>query len=131
MAGQIRRDVVDHLHVGIARRGIKRDQVMQDRRNGIDAYRHQPRQNQGANSTSTVKSSSRPSSMPAANTHFALSGRAEKFPVGPMMSPSAGPTLQIAEAAPETAVKEVEPDEVQQSRQHGKRQHEQEEKAHD
>ena len=47
--------------------------------------------------------------MPIAKSHLAASGRAAKLPAGPMMGPSAGPTLQIAVAAPETAVMKSSP----------------------
>ena len=47
--------------------------------------------------------------MPPASIHLAASGSALKLPAGPMMSPSAGPTLQIAVAAPETAVMKSSP----------------------
>ena len=36
--------------------------------------------------------------------HFALSGRVEKFPLGPITSPNPGPTLATAVAAPVIAV---------------------------
>ena len=60
----------------------------------------QSRQKRGTNSTSTVKSSSRPSSMAADSSHFAGSGKGWKVPEGPMVSPRPGPTLAIAVAAP-------------------------------
>ena len=62
------------------------------------------RQNDGKNRTKMVKSSRRPKIIPAESTHFAPSGNEAKFPVGPMICPIAGPTLQIAVAAPVIAV---------------------------
>jgi len=52
----------------------------------------------------TVKSSRRPNIMPADKTHLAASGRDAKFPEGPIIGPIAGPTLQMAVAAPVMAV---------------------------
>ena len=61
------------------------------------------------NSTSTVNSSSRPKSMPAAKSHLAASGSEAKVPAGPIVSPRPGPTLAIADAAPETEVRKSRP----------------------
>ena len=47
--------------------------------------------------------------MPSERSHFAVSGRLPKLPVGPIDSPSPGPTLQIAVAAPDIAVMKLSP----------------------
>jgi hypothetical protein len=88
------------------------------------------RQNRGRNSTSTVNSSSRPSSIPAASSHFWRSLSDWKFPDGPMISPRPGPTFESAVPAPESGGNGVEPAQPQQDRQHHERSHEQEEEAH-
>ena len=61
-------------------------------------------QKAGENITNTVNNSSLPSNIPSESSHFANSGRFPKFPVGPIDSPSPGPTLDIAEAEPDKAV---------------------------
>ena len=47
--------------------------------------------------------------MPSERSHFAVSGRLPKLPVGPIDLPSPGPTLQIAVAAPDIAVMKLSP----------------------
>ena len=42
--------------------------------------------------------------MPKLNIHLEISGRDEKFPFGPIIEPSPGPTLDIDVAAPEIDV---------------------------
>ena len=42
--------------------------------------------------------------MPRLNIHLDMSGSAEKFPLGPIIDPSPGPTLDIEVAAPEIDV---------------------------
>ena len=71
--------------------------------------RAQPRQSAGENRISTVNSSRRPSSIAADNNHFAPSGSDSNVPDGPTMGPKAGPTLQIAVAALDTAVTKSRP----------------------
>jgi hypothetical protein len=66
-------------------------------------------QNAGENITSTVNSSSRPRSIPNDNIHLAASGSPAKFPVGPIVDPSPGPTLLMAVAAPDIAVMKSSP----------------------
>ncbi len=53
--------------------------------------------------------SRRPRSMPVESIHFALSGRGEKFPDGPIISPRPGPTFDMAVIAPERAVMKSSP----------------------
>ena len=57
----------------------------------------------------TVKSSSRPRSIPPLSNHFAVSGRFAKFPAGPTTGPRPGPTFAMAAAALENAVKKSNP----------------------
>lgn len=59
--------------------------------------------------TKAARISKRPKSMPALKVHFAESGRVEKFPVGPMISPRPGPTFEIDVMAPESAVMKSRP----------------------
>jgi hypothetical protein len=66
-------------------------------------------QNAGENITKTVNNSSRPRSIPNDNIHLAVSGSPEKFPVGPIVDPSPGPTLLMAVAAPDIAVMKSSP----------------------
>ena len=42
--------------------------------------------------------------MPIVKTHLEKSGKEEKFPLGPIVDPKPGPTLEIEVAAPEIAV---------------------------
>ena len=42
--------------------------------------------------------------MPKVKIHFELSGRVEKFPLGPIIDPRPGPTLDIEVAAPDMEV---------------------------
>ena len=44
------------------------------------------------------------------NIHFEISGSVEKFPLGPIIDPKPGPTLEIDVAAPEMAVIKSRPD---------------------
>ena len=48
--------------------------------------------------------------MPKVNIHFEMSGSDEKFPLGPIIDPKPGPTLEIDVAAPEIAVTKSRPD---------------------
>ena len=68
-----------------------------------------PRQKVRLNKTITVNNSSRPSNMPPVKSHLAPSGSDWKLPDGPTIGPSAGPTLEIAVAADEKAVKKSKP----------------------
>ncbi len=52
----------------------------------------------------TVTISRRPKNIPKLNNHLALSGSGLNVPAGPIISPSPGPTLEIAVAAPDMAV---------------------------
>ena len=47
--------------------------------------------------------------MPALKIHLEKSGNNEKFPLGPIIPPSPGPTLDIDVAAPEIAVTKSNP----------------------
>ena len=51
-----------------------------------------------------AKSSSLPKIIPKLNIHLEISGRDEKFPLGPITEPSPGPTFDIDVAAPEIDV---------------------------
>jgi len=66
-------------------------------------------QKAGMNKTSTVNSSKRPRSIPMHISHFAASGSGSNVPVGPMISPKPGPTLDIEVTAPDMAVKKSNP----------------------
>tara|TARA_A100001234_G_scaffold191270_1_gene177854 strand:+ start:378 stop:599 length:222 start_codon:yes stop_codon:yes gene_type:complete len=57
-----------------------------------------------------ANSSSLPNIIPIVNIHFDISGSVEKFPLGPIIDPSPGPTLEIDVAAPEIAVMKSRPD---------------------
>ena len=48
--------------------------------------------------------------MPIVKTHLEKSGKEEKFPLGPIVDPKPGPTLEIEVAAPEIAVIKSKPD---------------------
>ena len=47
--------------------------------------------------------------MPKDSIHFETLGSDEKFPLGPIMSPSPGPTFEIEVAAPEIEVIKSKP----------------------
>ena len=47
--------------------------------------------------------------MPKVSIHFEISGSDEKFPLGPIMFPNPGPTLEIEVAAPEIEVMKSSP----------------------
>ena len=47
--------------------------------------------------------------MPKVNIHFDISGREEKSPLGPIIEPRPGPTLEIEVAAPEMEVTKSKP----------------------
>jgi len=47
--------------------------------------------------------------MPNERIHFALSGRDWNVPLGPMISPKPGPTLEIDVTAPDIAVMKSSP----------------------
>ena len=51
-----------------------------------------------------ANNSSLPKIIPKLNIHLEISGRDEKFPLGPMIEPSPGPTFDIDVAAPEIDV---------------------------
>ena len=56
-----------------------------------------------------ANSSSLPKIIPKLNIHFEISGRDAKFPFGPIMEPSPGPTFDIDVAAPEIDVIKSKP----------------------
>ena len=56
-----------------------------------------------------VNSSNLPINILILKIHFALSGRGAKEPVGPIISPRPGPTLEIEVTAPDMAVKKSSP----------------------
>ena len=64
----------------------------------------QPLQNDGKNKIKTANNSNLPSNIPNDNIHLETSGKEEKFPLGPIIEPSPGPTLDIDVAAPEIDV---------------------------
>jgi hypothetical protein len=68
-----------------------------------------PLQNEGKKSTKTANNSSLPNSMPKDRSHFDKSDTSLKFPFGPIISPSPGPTLDIDVAAPDIADKKSSP----------------------
>jgi len=61
------------------------------------------------NKTMTVNNSSRPKNIPRHMSHLAESGKGEKVPVGPIISPNPGPTFEIEVKAPDMAVKKSNP----------------------
>ena len=61
------------------------------------------------NNTNIAKSSSLPNIMPKLRAHLEASDNDEKFPFGPIISPSPGPTLEIEVAAPEIDVMKSKP----------------------
>ena len=61
-------------------------------------------QKRGEKSTKRVNSSRRPKSIPIDKIHLAVSERGWNVPIGPMMSPSPGPTFDMDVAAPESDV---------------------------
>ena len=56
-----------------------------------------------------ANSSSLPKIIPKLNIHFEISGRDAKFPFGPIIEPSPGPTFDIDVAAPEIDVIKSKP----------------------
>ena len=66
-------------------------------------------QKEGKNKTSTANNSSLPSNIPKDKLNFEKVGKVWKFPLGPTISPKPGPTLDIAVAAPDTAVTKSKP----------------------
>ena len=56
------------------------------------------------NNTNIANSSSLPKIIPIVKIHFEISGKDEKSPLGPIIGPNPGPTLEIDVAAPEIAV---------------------------
>ena len=56
------------------------------------------------NKTKIAKSSNRPKIIPKLNIHFDAFDKDEKFPLGPIISPRPGPTLEIDVAAAEIDV---------------------------
>ena len=47
--------------------------------------------------------------MPTVKIHFEISGKDEKFPLGPIIDPKPGPTFEIEVAAPEIDVMKSRP----------------------
>ena len=108
MAGEIVGTEADELQVRAQRGGVEGDQPVHHLGRRVGGAGHappQPRQKERVKRTITVNSSSRPSSMPADNSHLAASGNGWKDPAGPTMGPSAGPTLEMAVAALDTALR--------------------------
>ena len=56
-----------------------------------------------------ANSSSLPRIIPKDNIHFEMSGNVEKFPLGPIIDPSPGPTFEIDVAAPDIDVRKSRP----------------------
>ena len=56
------------------------------------------------NNTIIANSSSLPKIIPKESIHLEISGRDEKFPLGPIIDPNPGPTLEIEVAAPDMDV---------------------------
>ena len=56
-----------------------------------------------------MNNSSLPKSIAMQSDHLANSGKEEKFPDGPIVSPKPGPTLLIAVAAPDIDVSKSRP----------------------
>ena len=56
-----------------------------------------------------ANNSSLPKIIPKLNIHLEISGRDEKFPLGPIIEPRPGPTFEIEVAAPEIAVMKSSP----------------------
>ena len=48
--------------------------------------------------------------MPIVSNHLDISGKVAKFPLGPIVEPKPGPTLEIDVAAPEIDVMKSKPD---------------------
>ena len=67
------------------------------------------RQKDGKNNTKTAKISNLPSNIAKESIHFEKTDTSLKFPFGPIMSPSPGPTLDIDVAAPDIADKKSSP----------------------
>jgi hypothetical protein len=68
-----------------------------------------PFQKEGKKNTKTAKSSNLPRSIPNERSHLEASEISLKLPLGPIISPSPGPTLEIEVAAPEIADKKSRP----------------------
>ena len=47
--------------------------------------------------------------IPIDNNHFDISGKDEKFPLGPIIDPNPGPTFEIEVAAPDIDVTKSNP----------------------
>ena len=56
-----------------------------------------------------ANNSSLPKIIPRLKIHFEISGKLEKFPLGPIVEPKPGPTFEIDVAAPEIAVTKSKP----------------------
>jgi hypothetical protein len=61
-------------------------------------------QNEGKNNTNIANNSSLPKIIPIVKIHLDISGKVEKSPLGPIVGPNPGPTLDIEVAAPEIEV---------------------------
>jgi len=61
-------------------------------------------QKDGRNKTNIANNSSLPKIIPRLSIHLEKSGKEEKLPLGPIVVPSPGPTLEIEVAAPEIEV---------------------------
>ena len=109
LAGEKLHALIDELQQGFAdiHGQLERRYFRPSR--SADPKRRQAPPKAGVRSTITVMISRRPSSMPRVSRTLAASGSVEKFPAGPIVFPSPGPTLATAVAAPESAVREVKP----------------------
>ena len=61
------------------------------------------------NKTNIANNSSLPKIMPKLKIHLEITDNSEKFPLGPIIEPSPGPTFEIEVAAPEIAVIKSKP----------------------
>ena len=67
-------------------------------------------QKDGKNNTSIANNSSLPKIIPKDNIHFEISGKLEKFPLGPIVDPNPGPTFEMDVAAPDIEVIKSKPE---------------------
>ena len=67
-------------------------------------------QKEGKKRTNTANISSLPNNMAKDSIHLDISETSLKFPFGPIISPSPGPTLEMEVAAPEIADKKSRPE---------------------
>ena len=65
--------------------------------------------NEGKNKTNIANNSSLPKIIPIVKIHLEISGNDEKSPLGPIIGPNPGPTLEIEVAAPDIDVMKSSP----------------------